>query len=358
MSGHRGVGVAGRIRKLRAMSPREVATRIRYGTLIALERRQHVRGSLADPERLPKALVEALRGPEWQRKLLSARRASGARFFPSVYERRNLQDLFQTRFHAELQDTAVWASRARHQRFEFFGLDFHYPDDIDWQADPVTGRRWPSRFHADVPVHRGDVGFGDVKHVWELSRQQYLIDLAKSYFLSGRVEDVDSLRRLVVSWMRGNPYATGVNWSCALEPAFRAWSWLWAYHLTADALDDDFHLEWLCGFYDHGRFIARHLELHSSPYNHLIGEASALFAIGTCFPEFSDSSRWRRQAVSVLEQRLPDQFYPDGGSVEQSTFYHHATLGFYLLTALLGRENGTISLALSGKPSNAAWSSA
>jgi hypothetical protein len=42
----------------------------------------------------------------------------------------------------------------------------------------------------------------------------------------------------------------------------------------------------------------------------------------------------------VLESRLATQFYADGGSVEQSTFYHHATTGFYLLAALLGRING------------------
>ena len=86
--------------------------------------------------------------------------------------------------------------------------------------------------------------------------------------------------RLVRSWIAGNPYATGVNWSCALEPAFRVFSWLWAYHLAVDDLDERFHLEWLRGFYDHGRFIERHLELYSSPYNHLIAEAAALYMLG------------------------------------------------------------------------------
>src|SRR5690606_34323892 len=135
------------------------------------------------------------------------------------------------------------------------------------------------------------------------------------------------------------PYATGVNWACALEPAFRAWSWLWAYHLTADALDRDIHLEWLRGFYDHGRFLARHLEYYASPYSHLIGEASVLYALGCCFPEFRASSTWRRLGRRVLEERLDQQFYADGGSVEQSCFYHHATTGFYILAGLVARAN-------------------
>ena len=204
----------------------------------------------------------------------------------------------------------------------------------------MTRRRWPDGFHADVPVHRGDIGCGDVKHVWELSRHQFLIDLGKAYFLDGHAEDAGAVRDLVRSWVAGNPYATGVNWSCALEPAFRVFSWLWAYYLTFDGLDDGFHVEWLTAFYDHARFLSRHLELYSSPYNHLIGEAAALYMLGACFPELADAPRWRHQGRSVLESRLAQQFYADGGSVEQSTFYHHATTGFLLLSGLTARSIG------------------
>ena len=49
---------------------------------------------------------------------------------------------------------------------------------------------------------------------------------------------------------------------------------------------------------------------------------------------------WRVRARHALESELPRQFYSDGGSAEQSTFYHHATTGFYLLAVLLARENG------------------
>jgi hypothetical protein len=133
-----------------------------------------------------------------------------------------------------------------------------------------------------------------------------------------------------------------VNWSCALEPAFRAWSWLWAYYFCAEdpALDDDTHARWLCSFYEHAHFLHRHLEYYSSPYNHLIGEAAALYALGVLFPEMPGAARWRQRGRRVLLRRLRSQFHADGGSVEQSTFYHHATLGFYLLAALVGEANG------------------
>jgi hypothetical protein len=329
-----------RITKMRAMSISEVIGRLRYSARIRWERsRYRVTGQLAN-RGLQRSLRSDLGGPDWKRRLLSARRSSSARFFPGAHEVDRFKALFEDEYRREYRDALEHAALARAQTFQFFGREFSYDQDIDWHADPVTYLRWPQIFHADVPVHKGDVGFGDVKHVWELNRHQFLIDLAKAYAFERQETDLKAIRRVVRSWVDQNPYGVGVNWSCALEPAFRSWSWLWAYHLTADALDDDFHLQWLAAFHDHGHFLARHMEHYSSPFNHLIGEAAALFALGCCFPEFNESASWRERGRKVLEGRLSDQFYVDGGSAEQSTFYHHATTGFYLLAVLIGRANG------------------
>ncbi len=334
------LSLGARLSKLRAMSPAEILHRLRYKATLELERRHHRAGRLQDPDRLRRALVPRLRGGDWRARLFDERRQSGARFFPSVGEREAMTALFQGPYAAERAATVARAAAARQHRFSFFGREFTYGPEIAWHADPVTGHEWPHVFHADVPVHGGDVGFGDVKHVWELSRHQFVIDLGKSWFLTRNAEDLDALRRLVRGWIADNPYGTGVNWSCALEPAFRTFSWLWAYALTADALDDEFHAEWLASLLDHGRFIERHFEHYSSPYNHLIGEAAALYMLGSYLPEFDDAARWRAAARTVLTSRLPEQFYADGGSVEQSTFYHHATVGFYLLAGLTSKVIG------------------
>ena len=332
------VTLGSRLSKLRGMSAAEVGERLRYRVVTALERQRH-RAHRLGTAPLEKHLVSRLRGAGWQGRLIAARRNTTGRFLPGPYARDQVRVLFGGHFSAERAQTLAHAADARANKFEFFGQEFHYPGDIPWQNDPVTGKAWPRVYHADVPVHGGDVGFGDVKHVWELSRQQYLIDLAKAFYLADSHEDLAAMRRLVRSWIAGNPFGTGVNWSCALEPAFRAWSWLWAYHLTADALDDEFHVEWLRSLHEHGMFLYEHLEHYTSPYNHLIGEAAALYALGACFPEFRAANAWRRRGRAVLEGRLGEQFYSDGGTAEQSTFYHHATTGFYLLAGLVARAN-------------------
>ncbi|MFN8060116.1 MAG: alginate lyase family protein [Vicinamibacterales bacterium] len=226
-------------------------------------------------------------------------------------------------------------------RIEFFGDVFGYDGAPDWHLDPVTRRTWPLAYHRDEPLH-GPRAPGDVKYVWELSRHQFLIDLGKHAYVSECERAAAHARALVRDWLARNPYGFGVNWACALEPAFRAWSWIWTYLLTAEipGLDDDTHARWLAGFADHGSFLFRHLEFFESPYNHLIGEASALYALGVLFPEFSEADVWRARGRAVLDEHLREQFYADGMTVEQSAFYHHATLGFYLLSMLLANRRG------------------
>jgi len=332
-----------RLRKLRAMPAGEIWTRLRYETYCRLERARHVRRSLPDPNGLHTALIPTLRhSASWRSSLLIARSSRQVRFFNSVEQCRATRTQFLTRFSDERARAREEAERALRGEFQFFGSTFLYPGRIDWHLDPVTRVEWPKLYHRDMPVHGGDVGFGDVKFVWELGRHQFLIDLAKMWAIDRLSAGAAAARRIILDWRRENPVGTGVGWSCSLEPAFRALSWLWAYFLTLDdpGFDDDSHIDWLAGFHDHGWFLYRHLEYYTSPYNHLIGEACALYCLGVLFPEFHESSRWRRRGRHILESRLRAQFYADGGSVEQSTFYHHATTGFYILAALIGRENG------------------
>ena len=189
------LGLGARLSKLRAMSAAEVVHRVRYKAALEIERRQHRADRPADPERLQRALVADLRGGEWRARLIESRRTATARFFSSTGERDAVRALFHGAYAAELADTVAKAADARQHRFAFFGREFEYGREIAWHADPVTGREWPHVFHADVPVHGGDVGYGDVKHVWELSRHQFLIDLGKSWFLTGNADDLQALRR-------------------------------------------------------------------------------------------------------------------------------------------------------------------
>jgi hypothetical protein len=329
-----------RLSKLRAMSRAEIAHRARYAASLWVERRAS--GRKPPLEELRAGLSAPLRHEPWPQALLSSRAARAGQFFPGLRESATIRRVLEHRYPSEMREAIRHADAAARHEFEFLGRTFTLGREIDWHADPTTQRRWPVKFHAEMPVHGGDVGFGDVKYVWELNRHQFLIDLGKALFWTGEMRYLDEIVRTIRSWTRANPRGLGVNWACALEPAFRSLSWLWAYQfsLLDRRLDESDHLLWLAAFRDHGLFLHRHLELYASPYNHLTLEAAALYAIGVTFPEFDEAGDWRRRGRHVLEDRAGLQFHEDGGSVEQSTFYHHATLGGYLLAAILGRAHG------------------
>jgi len=326
------------LRRITAKPAGELAGRVAAIGRERFERWQHARGRLAPADRLEQALgISRLDPPA----LLAARRARQPAFFPSLDQREAIRGVMAERYPDEVRVARLWADRTERHEFHFFGQVYRFPAEIPWQDDPGTRRPWPARFCADALGPRSEEECGDVKDVCELSRQHFLVDLGKAYFLDGSAEHSAETRRLVLSWIAGNPYATGINWASPLEPAYRTFSWLWAYFFTLDdpEFSPDDHVVWLRGFLDNGRFLHRHLELYASPFNHLIGEATALYLLGTLFPEFREAGAWRARGRAVLEQRLPQQFYADGGTVEQATLYHHATLGFYLLAALVGRAN-------------------
>jgi hypothetical protein len=156
------------------MSAAEILHRIRYASRLAIERRRHAAGRLATPERLKHALARDLATTNWKRDLVTARRQHSTRYFPSVGAADVMRSLFTTAYKQEQSATFAHAAKVRQKHFAFFGQEFTYSGEIDWQRDPVTGRDWPAIYHADVPVHGGDVGFGDVKYVWKLDCRKSL----------------------------------------------------------------------------------------------------------------------------------------------------------------------------------------
>jgi hypothetical protein len=246
------------------------------------------------------------------------------------------------------------ADRILEHKFSLFGSAFEYAEVIEWQDDPLTRRRWPNRFYTEMKYYgqrsangetKGGGIPGDVKHVWELNRHQHFVVLGKAYWLTGDEKYAAEFVRQCGSWIEQNQYLYGVNWTSALEAALRVLSWAWAYFfcLEAQALDALSHAKMLRALQLHGRFISRNLSFYISPYNHLVGEATALFVLGTLFPEFHEAERWRKKGWAILTNEAAKQFHGDGMSVEQAISYHHFTLGFYLLATILAERNGQLT---------------
>ena len=240
------------------------------------------------------------------------------------------------------RDRALFAAQAIVDgRFDLLGyraLEFGSP--IVWHLDPVAQRAAPLCHWSDIDALDHDA-VGDSKVIWELNRQQWLIELGQAWRLSGDPRYAQAFVDAVSEWMAANPPGIGINWSSSLEVSIRAISWSWALHLFRGApqLTDSFTEELLAWTQAHALHVERYLSWYFSPNTHLTGEALGLFHIGVAFPSLDGAKRWRRAGARILLTELDRQVHADGGHFELATCYHRYTIEMYLHFLILARRN-------------------
>lgn len=226
-------------------------------------------------------------------------------------------------------------------RFDLLGYeDLDYGSEIDWHCDRVHRKRAPRNPFYQVRYLNFDE-VGDSKVTWELNRHQHFVTLAKAYRLTSDEKYAAELLRQWRHWHQENPYPIGINWASSLEAGFRSLSWLWMNFVLGDCplLPRGFHEEWLRGLGIHGRHIETYLSTYFSPNTHLLGEAVALFFIGTLCPELETSQRWQRRGWKIVVREMQRQVQPDGFHFEQSTYYHVYALDLFLHARILAARN-------------------
>jgi Heparinase II/III-like protein/Heparinase II/III N-terminus len=228
-------------------------------------------------------------------------------------------------------------------RFHLLGYEnLDYGDHIDWHLDRVHGKRAPLDPWFKIPFLDFAV-VGDHKVTWELNRHQHMVTLAKAHLLNGNNNN-KYIRELIAqqrSWIKANPYPLGINWGSTLEVAFRSLSWIWVDHLLAAAREYTlFRSELTSALAFHGRYIERYLSTYFSPNTHLLGEAVALFFLGTLYPQMPGAAHWKESGWRIVLHEAERQVRPDGVYFEQSLYYHVYALDFFLYARLLAARNG------------------
>lgn len=247
-------------------------------------------------------------------------------------------------------------------RFRLLGYDddnLDYGTEIDWHLDRVHGKRAPLDPWFKIPFLEFAV-VGDHKVIWELNRHQHLVTLAKAWLLTKDEKYVRELMAQWRGWIQANPYPVGINWGSTLEVAFRSLSWIWVDQLLAEnagrepALSlakgrpalhreaqgiAEFRAELLPALAFHGRYIECYLSTYFSPNTHLLGEALAMFFLGTLYPQMPRAARWKNEGRKIVLHEAGRQVRPDGVYFEQSLYYHVYALDFFLYARLLAAQN-------------------
>ncbi len=239
--------------------------------------------------------------------------------------------LRQTAYEAEL---VRLADEVLLGKFPILGRDVEYGAAIAWRRDPLRGIETPLKYFRLIPF-LDLAAVGDHKVIWELNRHQHLVLLAQAFVLTGREAYFDGIVVHLADWWSNNTFQRGINWTSALEVAFRALSWIWVWHLAGSKMSGAFRQRFLSELYRHGLHLQYNLSLYYSPNTHLLGEAVALHALGRLFPDWPRADAWREQARAIISEHLNSKVKPDGSYFEQSSYYQVYALDMFLFHALL-----------------------
>jgi hypothetical protein len=308
--------------RLRAMSGAELFDRVRQQLTARVDAFRCARGHDLAGE-LPQALA-----------------AKGGFFFaPSQVE--SLCEVLKQLFPTIAADIVARAERVCRHRFDLLGYeDLDYGPEIDWHLDLVHGKRGPATPWFKVKYLDFEE-VGDAKITWELNRHQHLVTLAKAYRLTGDPKFSNELVAQWKHWRSANPYPIGINWASSLEVAFRSLSWLWVYFLLEESpvMTAELRQQWLHALALNGRHLDTYLSTYFSPNTHLLGEAVALFFLGTLFPQFPRAARWKQRGWQIVLDSAARQVRADGFYFEQSTYYHVYALDLFLHARTLAGAN-------------------
>src|SRR4051812_41769540 len=151
-------------------------------------------------------------------------------------------------------DVVSLAEQILQHRFPLLAVEIDTGQEIHWRRDYRHGRESGVSYFRRIP-YLDFAAVGDHKFVWELNRHQHLVLLAQAYLLTQDERYSREVFEEIDTWIEQNPFQRGINWTSALEVAFRALSWIWVYHLLGSEMSDRFRKNFLTGLYRHGRHL-------------------------------------------------------------------------------------------------------
>lgn len=210
--------------------------------------------------------------------------------------------------------------------------------ELKWDNSVLTERRFSEMNKPWFNLSDFDSNVGDIKGIWEASRFDWALGLARDY-LSGSESALDELNATAKSWMEQNAPYLGPNWKCGQEASIRV------MHLafTAKLLNQVHKPEpaLLALIKAHLQRIAPTISYAiAQDNNHGTSEAAALFIGGSWLASEGDVSatHWQKIGRKWLENRALRLIEEDGSFSQHSSTYHRVMLDTYVMTELWRRE--------------------
>jgi hypothetical protein len=215
--------------------------------------------------------------------------------------------------------------------FSYHKKKMRSSDDLigipDWFYNPFDNTTYTQSYKHWTEID--DFGEGDIKIIWELSRFDWLTDLARAYKVSGNTLYLERINLWLADWCKHNPTNLGPNWKCGQETSFRIMKLL----TTARILDQLDHPSESLKTIIYQHVVRVEGNIHygiAQENNHSTSEAIGLY-VGSLWllknGHVDLKLNQYKNRGQVLLERMIDKLVLDQGTFSQlSTNYHRVFL--------------------------------
>lgn len=197
-----------------------------------------------------------------------------------------------------------------------------------WTKNPESELDFGAEKHW-TQIESYDPRKGDIKYVWERARFSYILDIMR-YDAATKGDHSAFVFDEIMDFIKHNPLNTGPNYVCSQEISIRILNWLFLlnfYKRSTNLTEENFSLI-IRSIYGQLKHVYSNINFSCIAVrnNHAITECSMLYIAGLLFPEFPESSKWKKIGLKRLIKEVNYQIYPDGTHLQYSTNYHRVVL--------------------------------
>lgn len=203
-----------------------------------------------------------------------------------------------------------------------------------WRSNPDNGFETPLVHWSQIKDF--DSAQGDIKWIWEPSRFDWAVTLARAFAATGDTRYERAFIELLTDWREHNPPNQGINWYCGQECSLRLMALLVAATVFLSPEAHDLISTTIAALAERveptmGYAIGQH-------NNHGTSESAGLYLAGCALPDHPQAARWRTEGKKILERLVLEQFAIDGSYVQHSFVYQRVALRACLMAALAARR--------------------
>lgn len=221
----------------------------------------------------------------------------------------------------------------------------------NWFYDPFSKEELDSEIRNRhwTQINEFGLNTGDVKNLWEISRFDWVTDLARAYSTTKENKYLTRLNELLNDWSENNPVNMTINWQCGQETSIRVMK-LFNASVVLDSVEGITLALWKLIFQHVERINGNIQYAIAQDNNHGTSEAAGLY-VGSLWllnqgrdidkEKRSILTQYKKKARRILEGRIKKLVLRDGTFAQKSVNYHRVvvdTMSFVLYAMLRYNE--------------------